>query len=151
MINIIHYEADLFYLNYTVKRLSDGLKLELDPSLFQMQIRSDITFLSHSLAFFLDSLKSTQLKVNRLKYLKNVFQVNKIFIEMLNSILTEQSPFALHLKEFFPTLSDLRIQHTEYECEITDAMKTTKKAVNQDDESLSEEEYRTLLAPDEDI
>ena len=150
MVNIIHYEDDMFYLAYTVKRLSDGLKLDLDPSLFLGQIRIDIAFLSQSLAFFLDSLKNTQLKVNRLNHLKNVFQVNKLFIELLNFILTEQSPFSQHLREYFPNLADLRIQHTEYEHEIRDALKTSKKAVNQDHEALSEEEYRDLLSPDED-
>lgn len=149
MINIIHYEDDIFFIHYCIKRLSDGLKLELDPSVFLVQIRNDINFLSQSLAFFLDSLKSTQLKVNRLHHLKNLFQVNKLFIELLNAILTEQSPFSQHLKDDFARLSEIKIQQTEYECEIKDALKTSRKLTAHDHEALSEEEYRILLTPDD--
>ncbi|HEQ72644.1 MAG TPA: hypothetical protein ENN69_09160 [Spirochaetia bacterium] len=149
MINIIHYEDDIFFLNLTAKRLADGLKLELDPSLFHAHVLDEILFLSRSIVFFLDSLKTTQLKVNRVNYLKSIFAVNKQLIEILNSLLTRQVPFAEHLADQFDHLTNLRTQHSEYEYEIRDAMTTSKKSTVQDHEALSEEEYRILLSPED--
>ncbi len=149
MINIIHYEDDIFYLTSMVKRISDGIKLELDTSLFLNKILEEIAFLSRSIEYFMESLQSTKLKVNRLNYLKNMYKLNKLFVEMLNNILTEQVPFAQNLKNHFQHLSSLRDRHIEHESAIKDALNAGKSPAGQENEILSEEEYKILFSPDE--
>ena len=150
MINIIHYEDDIFYLTAMVKRLSDGVKLELDTSLFLNKILEEIAFLSRSIEYFIDSLKSSKLKVNRLNYLKGMYKLNKLFIELLNAVLTEQVAFAKNLKNHFPHLAGLRDRHIEHESAIKEALHVGKGPSGQEHEVLSEEEYKILLSPDED-
>jgi hypothetical protein len=151
MINIIHYDDDIFYLTYTVKRLFDGLKLELDASLFLNKLLEDIAFVSRSVEFFLESLKSTKLKVNRLNYLKNMYKLNKLFVEMLNSTLTEQAAFAPQLKNHFTHLAALRDRHIEHEHVLIEALNKGHHPSAQESDILSEEEYRILLSRDEDV
>jgi hypothetical protein len=149
MINIIHYDDDIFYLTYTVKRLSDGIKLELDAALFLNKILEDMAFVSRAVDFFLESLKSSKLKVNRLNYLKNMYKVNKLFVEMLNALLTEQAAFAQNMKSHFPQLQAMRDRHIEHEHTIRDAMHAGKHPAADEGDGLSEEEYRILLADNE--
>jgi hypothetical protein len=149
MINIIHYDDDIFFLTYTVKRLADGLKLELDPSLFLKKYLEEIDFLSRYIEFFLESLQSTKLKINRINYLKSVYKLNKLFIEMLNKILTEQVPFSQNLKTQFSRLAGIKDSHIEHEQAIKDALNVGRSPSAQDNEALSEEEYRILLSPEE--
>src|SRR4030066_308687 len=122
MVNIIHYDDDIFYLTHTVKRLFDGIKLELDATLFLNKILEDIAFVSRSIEFFLESLRSSKLKVNRLNYLKNMYKLNKLYIEMLNAILTEQAAFAPLLKHHFTHLGSLRDRHIEHEHDLHQAI-----------------------------
>ncbi len=150
MISIIHYEDDIFYLTAIVKRLSDGVKLELDTSLFLNKVLEEIAFLSRSIEYFMDSLKSTKLKVNRLNYLKSVYKLNKLFVELLNSVLTEQVPFSKNLKNHFPHLAGLRDRHIEHETAVKEALHLGMGPSGQEHEVLSEEEYKILLSPDED-
>ena len=149
MINIIHYDDDIFYLTYTVKRLFDGIKLELDASMFLNKVLEDIAFVSRSIEFFLESLKTSKLKVNRLNYLKNMYKLNKLFIEMLTTIITDQAAFASQLKNHVTHLTSLRDRHIEHEQILTNAMSKGKNPALEDSDMLSEEEYRILLSPDE--
>ena len=146
MVNIIHYEEDIFYLTHTVKRLYDGLKLELDASLFLNKVLEDVAFVSRSIEFFLESLRSGRLKVNRMAHLKNVYKLNKLFIEMLNAVLTEQAVFAPQLKHHFPHLTTLRDRHTSHEEALSSMFTKGKHPEAQESDILSEEEYRILFS-----
>jgi uncharacterized pyridoxamine 5'-phosphate oxidase family protein len=149
MINIIHYDDDIFFLTAMVKRLFEGLKLELDSSLFLNKILEEIAFISRSIEHFMESLKSTKLKVNRLNYLKNMYKLNTLFIEMLNAVLTEQVAFAQNMKNHFPHLTTLRDRHLDHESALKDELNAGKSPGGQDHEVLSEEEYKILLSPDD--
>lgn len=149
--NIIHYENDLFYLNYHLRLLNDSLKLDLDPSIYKLHLRNEIAFLAETIIFFFDSLKHSQLKVNRLHYLKKLYDINKGFVDFLNFIITGQSPSASIFKDDFSQLSAMREKHQRFEKEIFSILRASRQFSPDENESLSEEEYRVLFAPDEEI
>jgi hypothetical protein len=150
MINIIHYDEDIFFLSIMVKRLIDGLKLELDGPLFLIKIVEEIEFISRSIEYFMSSLQGNNLKVNRLQYLKNLYKLNKLFIELLHGILTDQILFSKNVKNHSAHFSELRDHHISHELKIKSGLHIDKNQMKYDHDMLSEEEYKILLSQAED-
>ncbi|MBN1525040.1 MAG: hypothetical protein JW904_11185 [Spirochaetales bacterium] len=149
MTRIINFEDDIFFLAYSVKKLADGLLLELDPSIFLDKIVEEISFVSRSVDFFINQLKSTSLKVNRVNYLKSIHKLNAQFTDVINGIVSEKFPFSIHMKQHKGNIEPLLTRHREYETEISDALSGEMKDGSHDKEIISEEEYKILFAPDE--
>ncbi|MEJ2664054.1 MAG: hypothetical protein P8107_08425 [Spirochaetia bacterium] len=122
MTNIINYEDDIFYLTHIVKKLADGLKLEID----------------------------SQLKINRDTILKNMLRLNRHFIRLLDDIINQATPFTHYLQEKANRFSALKTRHAEFMQEIEDILSSIAKKGNGDQETISEEEMRILLTNHDD-
>ncbi|RPJ06886.1 MAG: hypothetical protein EHM28_09085 [Spirochaetaceae bacterium] len=148
MTNIIHYEDDIFFLSATAKKLADSLMLELDPSLFADKIISEINYLSKTIEYFMNQLKTTTLKVNRQNYLKSIFLVNKQYIDILTGILSGKYPFSIHLSGERGSMEASKLRHTEFSSELEDTLAGINKTPGEKD-VISEEEYKILFTPDQ--
>jgi hypothetical protein len=150
MTNIINYEDDIFYLTHIVKKLADGLKLEIDPVNFKDKVVSEIDFIHTCTGQIFTSLKKSQLKINRDTILKNMLRLNRHFIRLLDDIINQATPFTHYLQEDANRFSALKTRHTEFMQEIEDILSSIAKKGNGDQETISEEEMRILLTNHED-
>ncbi len=150
MTNIINYEDDIFYLTHIVKKLADGLKLEIDPVNFKDKVVSEIDFIHKCTGQIFTSLKKSQLKINRDTILKNMLRLNRHFIRLLDDIINRATPFTHHLQEESNRFSALKTRHAEFMQEIEDILSSIAKKGNGDQETISEEEMRILLTNHED-
>jgi hypothetical protein len=150
MTNIINYEDDIFYLTHIVKKLADGIRLEIDPQTFKERIAGELLFVNACTEQIFASLKQSQLKINRDTILKNMLRLNRHFIRLLDDIIHKNSPFAIHLQDHREKLLSMRNQHREFIQEIEDLLSAIYKKGNGDQETISEEEMRILLTNPED-
>jgi len=150
MTNIINYEDDIFYLTHIVKKLADGIRLEIDPRTFKDRIVGELLFVNTCTGQIFDSLKKSQLKINRDTILKNMLRLNRQFIKLLDDIIHKNSPFAIHLQDHRERFLSMRNQHKEFIQEIEDLLSSIYKHGNGDQETISEEEMRILLTDRED-
>jgi hypothetical protein len=141
MTNIINYEDDIFYLTHIVKKLADGIRLEIDPQTFKERIAGELLFVNACTEQIFASLKQSQLKINRDTILKNM---------LLDDIIHKNSPFSIHLQDHREKLLSMRNQHREFIQEIEDLLSAIYKKGNGDQETISEEEMRILLTNPED-
>jgi len=149
MTNIINYEDDIFFLTYMVKKLSDCLQLEIDPNIFLNKIIDEITFINKSIEYFFNTLKQSQLKVNRINYLKNILKLVSLFIDLLDELLKENLIFSKYMKDNFKYFLNIKKQLHQYLQEIKEIMTDIKDTSNLENDIISEEEYRILLSPQE--
>jgi hypothetical protein len=145
MTNIINYEDDIFYLTHIVKKLSDGIKLDIDPNSFKDKIYEEILFIHSITESIFHSLKESQIKINRDLYLKNMLRLNRHYVHFLNDIINGNFTFAQYLQDYVEKLSSIKAQHLEYITEIEDLLTEISKDSNGDQEIISEEEMRILL------
>ncbi len=145
MTNIINYEDDIFYLTHIVKKLADGIKLEIDPNSFKDIIYEEILFINKTSENLFNSLKKSQLKINRDLHLKNMLRLNRQYVYFLDDIINKNYPFTTYLQDHIDKLSSIKAQHTEFIAEIEDLLSDISKDSNGDQEIISEEEMRILL------
>ena len=149
MTNIINYEDDIFYLAHIVKKLSDGIKLDIDPHSFKDKIYEEILFINNTTGNLFNSLKKSQLKINRDLLLKNMLRLNRHYSNLLNDIINDNCSFTKYLQDYVDKLSSIQGQHAEYIEEIEDLLSEISKGSNGDQEIISEEEMRILLTDNE--
>jgi hypothetical protein len=149
MTNIINYEDDIFYLTHIVRKLADGLKLDIDPNTFKKLIIEEVSFLNKSIEALFHTLKNSQLKINRDLYFKSMLRLNRQYVGLLNDIINHTSPFALNLQEYTDMLLRFKSQHMEYITELEDLLSDITTNSNGDQEIISEEEMRILLTDHE--
>ncbi|MBN1797296.1 MAG: hypothetical protein JW822_01875 [Spirochaetales bacterium] len=145
MTNIINYEDDIFYLTHIVKKLGDGIKLDIDPNRYKDKIYAEILFIHESSQTLFAALKKSQLKINRDLHLRNMLRFNRHYVAFLDDIINDNFTFTKYLQDYIDKLSGIKAQHTEYIEEIEDLLSEISKDSNGDQEIISEEEMRILL------
>ena len=145
MTNIINYEDDIFYLTHIVKKLADGIKLDIDPNRYKDKIFDEILFIHESSKTLFDSLKKSQLKINRDLHLRNMLRLNRHYVNLLDNIIHDNFTFTKYLQDHTDKLSSIQSLHAEYIEEIEDLLSEITKDSNGDQEIISEEEMRILL------
>lgn len=68
----INYDDDIFYLTFLVKRMRDGIRLDLDESLFTEHIRGDISFVEEAITHIHRNLINNELMIRRGEYLSTL-------------------------------------------------------------------------------
>ena len=145
MTNIINYEDDIFFLSHIVKKLADGIKLDIDPRRYKEKILAEILFVHESSKTLFATLKESQLKINRDLHLKNMLRFNRHYVDFLDNIIQDNFTFTKYFHEHTDKLTDIKAQHAEYIQEIEDLLSEITKDSNGDQEIISEEEMRILL------
>ena len=145
----VNYEDNIFYLTLIFKSISASLLLNIDTDLYRDRIIEDIRFLDKTSASIYQSLKANHLMIDRFTHLKGLQKLNSKVIALLEDILEERLPLASSLEQDFDLLQ--RIQsNRETELAGINEMITKQKGSTDDQEPIvSEEEFKVLLAGEE--
>ncbi len=147
----IHYEDNLFFLNLLVKTLRDGMTLDIDHDLFLDKVIEDIFFVDSLLVRLYASVRENIHMLRRIEYLRTISRAKKGFSDFLDAVLREELPFAASLGAFFPKLRSSRDEHLRDVMDIQSFLVSERLEPPDEEEIISQEEYRFLLHDDQDV
>lgn len=147
----INYEDDIFLLQTMIKTLRAAVQLEVDADLFRDKIVEDALFIHTTIQKLFRGLYENPRLLRRMEYLRDVMRAKNNLIEALDSCLDEQSPLYVHLAAYSGKLRAYRNEQMTDVDDIRALLKRNGDEDETDDEDVvSQEEFLSLLKPDED-
>lgn len=141
----IYFDENLFYLNEIINTIADGVRLDLETSLFSDKIVSDVLFVEHALTLLSDALIENELLIHRSDDLRRLLRTLRRFVEVLESITTHPKAFAARLQPFHEKLDDICEAQREHIGRVWDILSTANSSDAQPADVVSEAEIRFLL------
>lgn len=145
MNNKINYEDSIFFLALMLKNLTAGLKLNIDTRIFQNKILEDLFFIERSIKYFYNSLLQSSLKIKKNEYLKSIQKIIKMYISLIESILSRKLPMANSLTNNFRHFQNIREEYLKNVNEIKGRLKKQSKLNDDESYIISNEEFKLLL------
>jgi hypothetical protein len=146
-----NYDDNMFYLSLKVKVLKDGLKLDINNSLFLANFLAEIYFIAENITKVSDSLKSSGLVVGRVEHCKNLTRLEKQFTSLLTDILHKEILFTNCLEENFDRFKKIMLMLSNDMTELKHILSDEKAKSEEDRYIISEEEYKVLLSTNEEV
>lgn len=145
----VNYEENIFLLALVLKQLGAALKLNVDAELFRERIVGDFRFLDRSLSRVYESLKANALMIDRLAHLKELQRLNRDLNGLLEDVLEGRLPLADDLEAEAELLRQLRENRRQSLGELAEAMAESRQGAGDQEQLVSEEEFKSLLAENE--
>ena len=141
----LYYDDNIFYLNEIVSNLDDAVRLDIDSDLFLDKVVDDIMFVESTLGRLYVSLKENDLLIRRVEHLRRIIRSKQLFAELLGNITNGDSSLGKNLYPFFPKFNELISEQHEHVDEIRRLLTTSTTADVQNEDMVSQEEFRILL------
>ena len=144
----INYEDDIFYLIVLIRRLGEGLKLDLDTHFFLDKIADDLFFIDETMEKISTSLESNIHLIKREKYLRDFKRAERRLIRILDDVIENKVEFSEQLQPFLEKLKKIKENHSQSMERIGGLL---SRILNQtpEEDIISEEEFRYLLSDEE--
>lgn len=142
----VNYEDNIFYLTLLFKGIKSSLKLNIDMDLYKDRIIEDIRFLDKTSAGIFRSLQANHLMIDRIGYLKELQNLNKSFIAVLEDILEERFPQAFDLEGDFDLLQRIQSNRETELSELSRMIADHIDSAGDQEQIVSEEEFKFLLS-----
>ncbi|AFG38050.1 hypothetical protein [Spirochaeta africana] len=143
----INYEDNIFFLNSQIKTLQRGMNLEIDPEFFRDKIVEDLLFLDQSLRQLFSSLRGSRFLIARPQHLRDLQRTISLFIDLLDHILDDKLAFAQQLRSAATRLKACRLEQHKNRDDIQ-AMISDSPPEDEQEDTVSQDEFRFLLTPD---
>jgi hypothetical protein len=141
----LYYDDNIFYLNEIVSNLDDAVRLDIDSDLFLDKVVDDIMFVESTLGRLYASLKENDLLIRRAEHLRRIMRSKQLFAELLEHITSGNSSLGKNLYPFFSKFNELVTEQQEHIGEIRRLLSTSTTADVQNEDMVSQEEFRILL------
>lgn len=143
----VNYDDNIFFLQTMIQTLDSGVQLSIDGQLFRDKFVEDVFFIDATLSRILSQLRQNRLLIRRSEYLRALLRAENLFVELLGKCLDESNPFAGELQE---TVHKLRACRSVHERDLDDirAMLRNPEELEQEEDLVSQEEFRSLLQDD---
>ena len=150
MLQRINYGDNIFYLTMLIRVMRDSEKLQIDPGLFINKLKEDILLVYRSVETIYDNLKDSSLIKGRGEYFRDISRLAEQFIGFLMSVVSEKTSFSTALKGEFAEYRRIIQDLERSQKEVSDILAGISKEVQDGEYTISEEEYRILLADEDD-
>ena len=144
-----NFEDDIFYLNVLIRTLGGALKLQLDGEYYLSRLKDEFVFLDQTLDRLYDAVRASAHMVRRVHHVRELRTAKMRFVELLENVIERKLAGAAYFREM---LGDLRTLRDHHERDLTEMGRSLREAgdqVQQDEHMISGEEFRVLLAEDE--
>ena len=148
MVRKINYEDDIFYLLLFLKRLHEGVKLDIDPEFFLDRVVDDIFFIDETVAELYRSISQSSL-INKDQYLRDIQRVKKLMVERIEDILSRRAPLSGSLENFMQSFGDLCGTHRRDILDIKSILAGLSGESDEEEQMVSEKEIKLLLSDQE--
>ena len=144
-----NFEDDIFYLNVLIRTLRGGLKLQLDEEYFTDRLQGDLAFVDQTIDKLYDGLRASAHMVRRVEHVRELRTAKMRFVEFLGEVMEQRLPGAEFLRGMPAELGTLRDHHERDLAEMSRSLREAGDKALQDENMISDEELRVLLAEEE--
>lgn len=145
MDDTIYYDENLFYLNEVINTIADGLRLDLESSIFVDKIVDDVLFTEHALAALHDSLMHNELLVHRVEHLRRLMRTKRRFADVLSSTGSNGHGLETKLLPFAAKFRDIASSQRNHVQTLQDLVAHADPGEEHPVDVVSEQEFRFLL------
>ena len=145
----VNYADNIFYLNLILKQVGSTLKLSVDAELAREKILEDLRFLDRASAAIFNSLAANHQLIERVEHLNSLAKLNRHLVATLEDILGGKVPGAAALEGEREALGRIRQARLAAQSAIREAVATQRMAAGDEEHMVSEEEFKFLLASQE--
>ncbi len=145
----VNYADNIFYLNLILKQVGSALKLSVDAELARDKILEDLRFLDRASAAIFNSLAGNHQLIERVEHLNSLAKLNRHLVATLEDVLGSRVPGAAALEGEREALGRIRQARLAAQSTIRDAVATQRMAAGDEEHMVSEEEFKFLLASEE--
>ena len=149
MLQRINYEDDTFYLLLMLKRLHDGLKLDIDPEYFLDKVVDDIYFVDEVISTLYSNLRRSSI-IRKVEYIRSIHRVKKLMVDLIESIVNNKIPLSNNIAEFLESLKNIGEIHRRDIRDIRKYLLTVEDESTEDDLMVSEKELKFLFSKNND-
>ena len=143
-----NYDDNIFYLQFLIKTLRSGLRLDIDPDYFRDKTVEDIFFIDRTIQQIYEALKANNYLINRADHLRELVRAKRAFCDFLEESMNEELPFPGYLSGFYAKLSSTREHHARDMADIQGLMEGRSPA-EEPKNIVSQDEYRFLFQDEE--
>ena len=143
-----NYDDNIFYVQFLIKTLRSGLRLDLDPEYFRDKIVEDIFFVDRTIQQIYETLKVNNYLINRTDHLRELVRAKRSFCDFLEESTNQELPFPEHLSAFASKISSTRENHARDIADIQGLMEGRSPA-EEPKNIVSQDEYRFLFQNEE--
>ena len=144
-----NFEEDIFYLNVLIKTLAGGVKLQLDEEYFLSRLQADVAFIDQTIDKLYDALRANAHMVRRVQHVRELRTAKIRFVELLGDVIDRRMAGADLLRDSTAELRTVRAHHERDLSEMGRSLREAADQALQDEHMISDEEFRVLLAEDE--
>ncbi|MBN2737263.1 MAG: hypothetical protein JXR70_09805 [Spirochaetales bacterium] len=146
---ITNFEDDIFFLHIQIDALFKGLKLNIDKRFFQEKISRDLDYFEKISAELYNALTNSTLMLKKTDYLKNLSRLLKLFNELMEHLMDKKFPINKTVVFSIPRLEQIREKNKKCMAEIKRLIPDPSDDFFQDENMVSEEEYKFLFTETE--
>ena len=141
----INYGDDIFYLLLFLKRLHDGVKLDIDPEFFLDRVVDDIFFVDETVGQLYRSIKQSSL-INKDQHLRDIQRIKKVMVDLLDDIVRHRAPLSDSLENFMGSFRDMGNLNRRDVLEIRSILASLTGESDEGEQMVSEKEIKLLLS-----
>jgi hypothetical protein len=147
----INYEDNIFYLTTLIRNLKNGTMLDIDADIFKDKFIEDILFINSGLQKIYKSLSRNAYLIRRNDYLRSLHRAKQSYVDFVDEVLAGSYPFCEKLSSYssqFNATKESQLKDmTEIHSQLMGAGE--EKTSVEDEDVVSQEEYRFLFKEDE--
>ena len=145
MLQKINYEDDTFYLLLMLKRMHDGLKLDIDPEYFLDKVVDDIFFADEVISTLYSNLRRSSI-LRKAEYIRNIHRVKRLMVDLIDNIVHHRIPLSNNIAEFLDSLKNIVEIHRRDIRDIRKYLASVEDETTDDELMVSERELKFLFS-----